>query len=784
MAQVTLYNNCGCFTVNVELDPITQSFIDDMANCKNYFSGCEAESYNNLVKKLKTVVFAATSLAFPETGIDNTLYVDVTNLVLYVWKVDSYFAFSSGSGSVSYMDSLSDLPITGQDNFLYIIKTGFLQAIWNGSSYDITSQYTEAEKTKLAGIQAGATANASDASTRSYIDNAVEDALSAANEYATTAASTSQANAEAYADSIVTGLWDDRGNYNASGNTFPASGGSGTSGVILKGDIWTISVAGTLGGTAVNIGDTVRALTNTPGQTAGNWAIAENNIGYVPENQANKVTNIDSPNNTSYPTTQAVATAIAAISGGGGIAGNLILNKTSGGQVGYDVPDGYTFDIDTLYDDELATLITKLAETFPPAPIPYPDGWTWKPTIPLRYNDGSIGCSLTTDDFGARYMVRGKRYFVAPVANGGSALNTGASAASPLTMEAAHNLSDCVEIWGKTGYYTAAADFPSGSIRKTVSIFGYDGPIYMGRITQTDEYRHLDPTGTPGIYYSEYAGANGLVRFDLLDNFNNRIPLKKVFTEAEMLSTENTYYIYGYPDHGMRCHLPVSFIPDNLVNCMLIETGAFGLLDVIDDATIVNQTVYLRNVYFAGQVIGRMNTGCKVYMQDCSFLYAQNDGDELIFTGGEEVIVYKSNFGYCRLDAISFTSTLRAAILECNGIYANLYDENISNQISTAHSGTIVVRIGGNYFNSEYAIVDVTGSQSFNVGIRAENTVSPPFQVWDGGATGYFLDCSSDFIDGNYGARSTATAYLQGPKQAIASNPQSGGTLKYYGIYD
>jgi hypothetical protein len=72
----------------------------------------------------------------------------------------------------------------------------------------------------------------------------------------------------------VVGLYDDRGNYNASGNTFPASGGSGTSGAILKGDIWTISVAGTLGGTAVIVGQTVRALVDTPGQTAANWAIS------------------------------------------------------------------------------------------------------------------------------------------------------------------------------------------------------------------------------------------------------------------------------------------------------------------------------------------------------------------------------------------------------------------------------------------------------------------------------------------------------------------------------
>lgn len=91
-----------------------------------------------------------------------------------------------------------------------------------------------------------------------------------------------------YVDGLVVGLLDDRGSYDASVNTFPAAGGSGTAGAILKGDIWYISVAGTLGGSAVTVGDSVRALVDTPGQTATNWSILETNIGYVPENFANK----------------------------------------------------------------------------------------------------------------------------------------------------------------------------------------------------------------------------------------------------------------------------------------------------------------------------------------------------------------------------------------------------------------------------------------------------------------------------------------------------------------
>lgn len=119
---------------------------------------------------------------------------------------------------------------------------------------------------------------------------------------------------QAYADALVVGLWDDRGNYNASVNTFPASGGSGSAGIVKKGDIWTVSVAGTLGGHSVTAGDTVRALQDTPGQTDSNWAIAENNIGYVAENSANKDTDgtLAANSDTKYASQKAVKTYVDA----------------------------------------------------------------------------------------------------------------------------------------------------------------------------------------------------------------------------------------------------------------------------------------------------------------------------------------------------------------------------------------------------------------------------------------------------------------------------------------
>jgi len=93
---------------------------------------------------------------------------------------------------------------------------------------------------------------------------------------------------QAYVASSVAGLLDYRSSYDASTNLFPTTGGSGIAGAVLKGDFWICSVAGTLGGVAVTPGDLIIAIVDTPAQTAANWDLISNELGYVAENEANK----------------------------------------------------------------------------------------------------------------------------------------------------------------------------------------------------------------------------------------------------------------------------------------------------------------------------------------------------------------------------------------------------------------------------------------------------------------------------------------------------------------
>jgi hypothetical protein len=147
--------------------------------------------------------------------------------------------------------------------------------------------------------------------TGTLIATAKGEAIAAAAEDATTKADTAEENSKTYADGLVAGLVDDRGNFDASVNNFPtsANGGSGIGGAILKGDLWTIEGVATAGPLlGYGNGVIIRAGQDNPGQTVGNWRITSAGYGYIPENTANKSTGVhaDQASNTKFPTVKAL----------------------------------------------------------------------------------------------------------------------------------------------------------------------------------------------------------------------------------------------------------------------------------------------------------------------------------------------------------------------------------------------------------------------------------------------------------------------------------------------
>lgn len=126
----------------------------------------------------------------------------------------------------------------------------------------------------------------------------------------------------------VAGLWKDQGNFDASGGSWPTSANTIALDAIKAGYLWKVSVAGTLtGGVVLSVGDFIRALVDDAGNTAVDWAANEANIGYVPENETNKATDLTSPDNTKYPTTLAVSNALA------GLSSEVVINTVNAGTV-------------------------------------------------------------------------------------------------------------------------------------------------------------------------------------------------------------------------------------------------------------------------------------------------------------------------------------------------------------------------------------------------------------------------------------------------------------------
>jgi len=121
-----------------------------------------------------------------------------------------------------------------------------------------------------------------------------------------------------YVDGVTVGLLRDNGQYDPTiTGDYPTSADTLSGGPIQVGDLWYISVNGTMNGNAVLVGYSVRALVNGALPIVdADWAIANVGLGFVPEAAANKSTdgtfNSGSPSTVLFPTQSAVATYITA----------------------------------------------------------------------------------------------------------------------------------------------------------------------------------------------------------------------------------------------------------------------------------------------------------------------------------------------------------------------------------------------------------------------------------------------------------------------------------------
>lgn len=266
----------------IELPKVAFSTITlSKINSGSFFFGFDLDN-SGLLSKIDNL----GNITVMEGGTWGTILGTLSNQTDLQAELDAKYDASNPSGYISGITSGNVTAALGYTPYNATNPAGYISGITSGN---VTAAlgYTPYNSTNPAGYIDATALTAYEpllGFTPEDTANKSTDGTLAANSDALYA---SQKAVKTYVDSSVSGLLSDMGNWDASGNVFPTTGGSGPGGSILKGDLWYVSVAGTLGGNAVAVGDNFRALVDNP-TLSSDWNILNVGIGFIPENSANK----------------------------------------------------------------------------------------------------------------------------------------------------------------------------------------------------------------------------------------------------------------------------------------------------------------------------------------------------------------------------------------------------------------------------------------------------------------------------------------------------------------
>lgn len=248
------------------------------------FTGGQVPVFNNsengfdaaTIGGITAEVFQFVNLAaFPATGVIDTIYIALDTNFIYRWDVGTTAYVQMGGGGVAWGS------VTGTLSSQTDLGTALgLKELTSNKATD----FTVVNNTLYPSVQA------------------VQNAIAAA----------------------VSGLLDYRGAYDTSGNTYPSSGGSGLAGIILSGDFWICSVAGTLNSISVTVGSLIIAQTDAPSTTDANWDVIPvvTSGGGITASSTDTLTNKDLTSGTNtFPTFNQNTTGTAATAAPTGTAG-------------------------------------------------------------------------------------------------------------------------------------------------------------------------------------------------------------------------------------------------------------------------------------------------------------------------------------------------------------------------------------------------------------------------------------------------------------------------------
>ena len=182
--------------------------------------------------------------------------------------------------------------------------------------------------------------------------------------------------------------------------------------------------------------------------------------------------------------------------------------------------------------------------------------------------------------------------------------------------------------------------------------------------------------------------------------------------------------------------------------------------------TANNTTQYWENIKFSGQirnsgsniVAGKANL--KIYLQNCDFRGIVHGVDEFIIkdsvlTGGGDIL----NYDRYPTTGVDFVVTRGC---EINISATNNFTGGSSDQSSTQHQGTRLLRINSRYFDTAgQNVADVTDSVAWMIGCIMENSNEETSFYIDSDGRAWLENCQSIGNNIDIDARSTSKVYLK-----------------------